>query len=173
MATFQDIARELLISDARTLHAVQKNARSMMVKVIDRLDDYPEAKQRLKAHLSDKDNEMRRLEEILADLGEKASSMQDTTMAMMGSVTGALTSGLADDILQASMMTFGLASYEICAYEGMIALAEKAGEHPAVPLLKTCLEEERAMADWLHSHMPGTLDRYVELRCVKGREAAH
>jgi ferritin-like metal-binding protein YciE len=173
MATVQDISRELLVSDARTLHAVQKNAKAMMVKVIDRLDDYPEAKQRLKAHLTDKDNEMKRLEQILNELGQDASSMQDATMSMMGGITGAMTGGLEDDILQTSMMTYGLASYEICAYEGMIALAEKAGEMRAVPLLKTCLDEERAMADWLHQHMPGTLDRYLELRSDKGRKAAH
>lgn len=173
MANVQDISRELLISDARTLHAVQKNAKAMMKRVIDRLDDYPAAKQRLQAHLGDKDNEMQRLEQILGDLGEKASSVQDSTMSMMGGMTGAMTAGLEDDILQTSMVTYGLASYEICAYEGMIELAQKAGQTRAVPLLKTCLEEERSMASWLHEHMGETLERYLELRSVKGRKAAH
>jgi ferritin-like metal-binding protein YciE len=173
MADVQHISRELLANDARTLHGVQKNAKAMMKRVIDRLDDYPEAKQRLVAHLKDKDNEMRRLEQILYDMGESASPVKDATMSMMGSMTGAMTAGLEDDIIQTSMVTFGLASYEICAYEGMISLAEKAGENRAVPLLRTCLEEERAMAQWLHEHMAPTLERYLELRSLKGREAAH
>jgi ferritin-like metal-binding protein YciE len=172
MANIQDISRELLISDARTLHAVQKNAKAMMKRVIDRLDDYPAAKARLQAHLGDKDNEMQRLEKILGDLGEETSALQDSTMSMMGGMTGAMTAGLEDDILQTSMVTFGLASYEICAYEGMIELAQKAGEVRAVPLLKSCLEEERAMAAWLHANMSGTQDRYLALRGVKGRAAA-
>jgi ferritin-like metal-binding protein YciE len=171
MANIQDISRELLISDARTLHAVQKNAKAMMKRVIDRLDDYPAAKARLQAHLGDKDNEMQRLEKILGDLGEETSALQDSTMSMMGGMTGAMTAGLEDDILQTSMVTFGLASYEICAYEGMIELAQKAGEVRAVPLLKSCLEEERAMAAW-HANMSGTQDRYLALRGVKGRAAA-
>lgn len=49
MAEVQNISRELLVNDARTLHAVQKNAKAMMKRVINRLDDYPEAKSRLLA----------------------------------------------------------------------------------------------------------------------------
>ncbi len=173
MTTVQHISRELLANEAQNLHAIQKNAKAMMERVIDRLDDYPEARQRLQAHLTDKDNEMRRLEQILYDMGRDSSSLKDSTMSMMGGMTGAMTAALQDDILKSSMATYGLASYEICAYEEMIALAEKAGELRAVPLLKTCLEEERAMAAWLHEHMRPTLERYLELRAVKGGAAAH
>ena len=169
----QDISRDLFASEARNLHAIQKNAKSMMERVIERLDDYPEAESRLRAHLVDKDNEMRRLEQILERMGEDASGAKDGLMAMMGSTSGAVTSVLEDDILKTSMATYGLASYEICAYEGMIMLAEKAGESSAVPLLEECLSEERAMAEWLHEHMQPTLERYLQLRSEKGHGAAH
>jgi ferritin-like metal-binding protein YciE len=92
---------------------------------------------------------------------------------MMGGLTGAMTGTWVDDILKSSMVTFGLASYEICAYESMILLAQKAGQPQAVPLLKTCLSEEKAMAEWLHEHLAPTLERYLKLRSEKGHEAAH
>jgi ferritin-like metal-binding protein YciE len=93
-------------------------------------------------------------------------------MSMMGGMTGAMTAGLEDDILKTSMVAYGLASYEICAYESMIALAEKSGRQDAVPLLQQCLQE-KAMAEWLHAHMASTLERYLELRAREGRAAAH
>ncbi len=173
MSGVQEIARDLLASEARNLHAIQKNAKAMMERVIDRLDDYPEAKIRLREHLVDKDNEMQRLEAILGSIGQDASSLKDGAMEAMGGLTGMMTAGLEDDILKTSMATYGLAQYEICAYEGMIALAQKAAVPSATPLLKSCLEDERAMADWLHAHMLPTLERYLELRSEKGREAAH
>ena len=173
MSDVQSISRELLANEARNLHAIQNNAKAMMHRVIDRLDDYPEAKQRLIAHLSDKDNEMRRLEQILNGLGEDPSSFKDSTMSMMGGLAGSMTGSLSDDIIKSSMITYGLASYEICAYEGMILLAEKAHQPEAIPLLKTCLAEEQAMADWLHEHMAPTLERYLNLRSEEGRAAAH
>jgi ferritin-like metal-binding protein YciE len=157
MADVQHISRELLANDARTLHGVQKNAKAMMKRVIDRLDDYPEAKQRLVAHLKDKDNEMRRLEQILYDMGESASPVKDATMSMMGSMTGAMTAGLEDDIIQTSMVTFGLASYEICAYEGMISLAEKAGAGYG------------PMAARAHGADVGALPRTSQLKGTRGR----
>src|SRR5690242_19934536 len=113
MAERQEIARELLANEARNLHAIQKNAKVMMLKVIDRLDSYPDAKARLEAHLTDKTSEMARLEDILGSLGEDLSSFKDSAMGMMGGMTGWMTSGLDDDILKTSMATYGLASYEI------------------------------------------------------------
>lgn len=173
MSDVQSISRELLANEARNLHAIQNNAKAMMHRVIDRLDDYPDAKQRLIAHLSDKDNEMRRLEQILKWLGEDTSSFKDSTMSMMGGLAGSMTGALDDDIIKSSMVTYGLASYEICAYEGMILLAEKAGQSEAIPLLNRCLAEEQAMADWLHEHMLPTLERYLKLRSEEGHAAAH
>jgi ferritin-like metal-binding protein YciE len=169
----QDVSRDLLCSEARNLHAIQKNAKAMMLKVIDRLDQYPEARERLSAHLADKDLEMRRLEEILADLGEDTSKLKDAAMAAMGAMSGWMSGALEDDVVKTSMATYGLASYEICAYEGMILLARKADLPQAEPLLNDCLERERAMAEWLHAHLAPTLERYVELRSAQGRGAAH
>ena len=54
----------------------------------------------------------------------------------------------------------------------MIGLAAHA-EAPAVaPLLQQCLDEERAMADWLRDHMSPTLERYLALRSAGGEQAA-
>ena len=167
------IARDMLVQEARNLHAIQKNAKAMMLRVIDRLDSYPDAEARLRAHLGDKDREMARLEQILGSLGEKPSGFKDGTMSAMGGATAMLTAGWEDDILKTSMLTYGLANYEIVAYEGMIVLAQTAGLAEAASLLEACLAEERAMAEWLHEHMKPTLQRYLELRAHAGHEAAH
>ena len=172
MASRQDIAREMLANEARNLHAIQKNAHAMMVKVIDRLDSYPDAKARLEAHLTDKTNEMARLKDILASMGEDLSGFKDGTMSAMGGVTAMMTSGLDDDILKTSMLTYGLANYEIVAYEGMIQLAKEAGIPDAVAPLEKCLADEKAMADWLHEHMAPTLLHYLEVRERAGAKAA-
>ena len=171
--TRQQIAQDLLMNEARNLHAIQKNAKTMMLRVIDRLDSYPDAKARLQAHLGDKDAEMARLEQILAACHDDSSSFKDGAMSAMGGLTAMLTSTLDDDILKTSMLTYGLASYEIVAYEGMILLAKEANLDEASNLLEACLAEEKAMAQWLHEHMAPTLQRYLELRTQSVHEAAH
>lgn len=143
-----------------------------MLKVIDRLDHYPEAKQRLTAHLSDKDREMSRAEQILQRMGESPSGAKDSMFSMMGGATAMMTGAMGDDVLKSSMLTFGLANYEIALYESLIALAAPAGQPEAAPLLEQSLQEERAMADWLHQHLKPTVMRYVELS-GSGRQAAH
>lgn len=168
----QENARELFVAGLENIHAIQRDAKSMMLKVIDRLENYPEAKERLVAHLTDKENEMRRAERILEKMGEKPSASKDNAFSAMGKATAAMTKGLDDDILQTSMLTFGLANYEIALYEALIALAAPAGQPDAAAALKTSLQEEKAMADWLHEHLEPTLQRFLELKNA-GREAAH
>lgn len=171
-AAVQTEARKLFVSGLEDIHAIQRDAKSMMLKVIDRLDHYPEARNRLQAHLTDKDNEMARAERILADLGEKPSAAKDSLFSAMGGGTALMTGGLDDDVLKTSMLTFGIASYEIALYESLIALAEPSGCPQAEPLLRDSLGEERAMADWLRQNLKPTLERYLELRS-SGRKAAH
>jgi ferritin-like metal-binding protein YciE len=172
MPSARETALEMLLNEARNLHAIQKNARSMMLRVIDRLDHYPEAKARLEAHLGDKDAEMRNLEQLLESEGERASGTKDALMSGMGGITAMMTSMLDDDIIRTSMLTFGLAQYEIAAYEGMVLLAQRAGKSDQVPLVEDCLAREKAMAEWLHAHMAPTLERFLELS-EREVEAAH
>lgn len=96
----------------------------MLLKLIDRLEHYPEARERLKAHVGDKEREMDRAERILADMGETTSGSKDSMFSAMGAMTGAMSGAWKDDILQNSMLTYGLASYEIALYEALMALAD-------------------------------------------------
>lgn len=169
--TPQEEARKLFVSGLEEIHAIQRDAKSMMLKVIDRLEHYPQAKQRLEAHLSDKDHELARAEQILESLGEKPSGLKDATFSAMGGMTAALTDTLADDVLKTSMLTFGIAQYEIALYKSLITLAEPAGAPGARSLLNQSLAEERAMADWLDEHLSPTVLRYVELR-AQGENAS-
>jgi ferritin-like metal-binding protein YciE len=171
-AQFQPEARQLFVSGLENIHAIQRDAKAMMLKLIDRLENYPEARERLKAHLGDKEREMDRAEKILADMGETSSGAKDTMFSAMGGMTGAMAGAWKDDILQSSMLTYGIASYEIALYEALIALAGPAGQPEAQGLLRESLSEERAMADWLHQHLKPTLERYLALS-AEGRKAAH
>src|SRR3569623_1862709 len=112
-----EAARDLFDAGLQHIHAIQKDAKSMMEKVIDRLDNYPEARERLTAHLADKDNEMLRAQQILDRMGEKRSFAKDGAMSFMGGMTAAMTGAIDDDVLKSSMLTYGLANYEIAAYE--------------------------------------------------------
>jgi ferritin-like metal-binding protein YciE len=168
----QDAARKIFVAGLEDIHAIQRDAKAMMLKVIDRLDHYPEARERLKAHLGDKEREMARAEEILSRIGEKPSGAKDSMFSMMGGATAMLTGMADDDILKSSMLTYALAGYEIALYESLLTLAEPAGAPDARPLLEQSLTEERNMAEWLHEHLEPTVMRYVELKGA-GQQAAH
>jgi ferritin-like metal-binding protein YciE len=67
---------------------------------------------------------------------------------------------------------FAFETWEIAAYNSLIALAGRAGQRPAVAILRPTLAEEEAMAKWLSEHLAPTTEKYVTLR-AEGRTARH
>ena len=70
-------------------------ARELMERQSERLDDYPELKAKVAAHLQETNQQLKRLEQCLEACGESTSSVKDTaqsvaanTMAMAHSMAG-------------------------------------------------------------------------------------
>lgn len=165
-------ARTLFVEGLRNIHAVQKNAKSMLEKAIDRLENYPDVEARLRAHLGDKDREMERAETILENMGEERSGMKDAAMAMMGNMSAMMNAAAGDEILKNSYACFAMANMEIAAYESLLLMGAAAGETHAIRLLQQSLNEERAMAAWLQDNLKGTVIMHMQLRS-EGRQAKH
>jgi hypothetical protein len=66
-------AREIFVVGLRNAHAMETQARELMERQSERLDEYPEVKAKLTAHLQETNEQLKRLERCLDALGEGAS----------------------------------------------------------------------------------------------------
>jgi ferritin-like metal-binding protein YciE len=165
-------ARDVFITGLKNAHAMEKQALSMMSPQIDRIESYPEVKQRLVQHAQETETQVQRLERVLESLGEKPSAMKDTVLSAMGGMAAMGHTPAPDEILKNSFANFAFENYEIAAYNSLIVLAEAAGESEAVLPLQKNLEEEQNMASWLESNLSAVTEQYVSLR-EAGEKAKH
>lgn len=158
--------RDVFVVGLRNAHAVENEALSIMNRQLDRLENYPELAARLRSHVDETQQQVERLDTILADLGEDASTFKDAAASLMGNMAAMGHTVASDEILKNAFADFAFENYEIAAYRSLITMAEAGGFHAAVPPLTTSLDQEEAMAEWLEANLPTITQRYLSLEAA-------
>lgn len=164
--------RPLFVTGLQNAHAVERQALALIDRQLDRLVRYPEIAERLRAHRSETEGQLRRLEEILRGLGESPSGWRDAALSLIGNLAALSNSLAGDEVLKNHIVNHAFENFEIATYTSLIALAEAGQFATAVPLLQASLVEEEAMARWVRDSLADLTLKYVGLRS-DGRPAGH
>lgn len=158
--------RDIFTVGLRNAHALENEALSIMNRQLDRLESYPALAARLRTHVSETEAQAKRLEDILAGLGESESSFKDTAASFMGNMAAMGQSMADDEVLKNSFADFAFENYEIASYRSLITMAETGGFAAAIPMLQKSLDEEVEMAAWLEKHLPAVTQQYLALEAA-------
>jgi ferritin-like metal-binding protein YciE len=154
--TASETATSIYTTGLRNQHAVEKQAIELLERQIGRLENYPEMRARMQAHLEESHQQVRRLDEILTALDTSASTLKDTAMSFMGNMMGLMHAPASDEVLKNTLANYAFEHYEIASYRGLITIAEATGHTDAIRLLGESLREEEAMAQWIDDHLKET-----------------
>jgi len=158
----QENARAVFVTAVRNTHALEKEARQLMERQIERAGDYPELAQRLRQHLDETNAQEERLDKILEALGADRSVIKDFVTQLMANVATMAHAPADDEILKNAFANNAFENYEIAAYRSLITIAEAAGQTQHVPMLQQTLQEEQRMADWVAGNIENFTRRYIQ-----------
>lgn len=163
-----ETAQKLLIDGLRNAHAMENQALQMIERQLERTEDFPQIKAKLREHLQETKEQASRLEECLEKCGESHSSLKDTAMAAMGNLAAMGHAMASDEILKNTFANNAFENFEIAAYKSLIALADSAGV-PIKQVLTRSLREEEQMAAWIDSNVEQITMDFLR---IEQREAA-
>jgi ferritin-like metal-binding protein YciE len=146
-------ARDTFVVGLRNAHAMEVQARELMERQSERLDQYPEVKAKLAAHLEETNEQLKRLERCLEFCRESTSSLKDTAQSVMANMQAMAHSAANDEILKNTFANNAFENFEIAAYKSLIALCGAAGVSEAKAELEASLKEEQRMATWIDSNV--------------------
>ncbi|GGE94226.1 ferritin-like domain-containing protein [Sphingomonas prati] len=172
MANPQDTLRQLFVTGATNLHAVEKQALSIMSPQIARIEHYPDVADRLRLHVDETNRQIERLDEILAPFGTSGSTLKDIGLSLSGGMAALAHSIAGDEILKDSFANYAFEHFEIAAYKSLLTLAEDAGLTHEMSLLQESLREEQSMAQWIDEALPAVTRRYAALYAESGAGTA-
>lgn len=146
--------KEHLLDWLRDAHAMEEQAETMLRNTAERLEHYPEFKQRMEQHLIASQGQARRLAESIERLGGSTSTIKDMggkLMASMQNFTGMFAS---DEVVKAAIFSSSFTHLEIASYTSLAAAARQCGDQQTAQVCEANLQEELAMAEWLDVYIP-------------------
>lgn len=162
--TVPDTNRKLFLAGLRNAHAMEKEAQQIIARQLDRLEHYPKVEERLRRHLDETNNQIKRLDEALAALGEAPSGLKDVVTSFVGNLAALGHVPMGDEILKDSFANFAFENFEIAAYKSLFTMGEAVGQAPLIQILEPSLKEEQAMAQWLDDNLKEVTLTYMQLR---------
>ena len=154
-------ARDTFVVGLRNAHAMEVQARELMERRSERLDEYPEVKAKVAAHLQETNEQLRRLETCLEAGGESTSSLKDTAQSVMANMMAMAHSVAGDKIPKNTFANYAFENFEIAAYKSLLALCGAAGTPEAKMLLEASLKEEQRMAAWIDANVEKVTMEYL------------
>jgi ferritin-like metal-binding protein YciE len=162
--------RDIYIVGLRNQHAVENQAIELLERQIGRLENYPEMRERMQHHLEESREQAHRIEALLSGFGTSHSTMKDAAMSFLGNMMAIGHTTAPDEVVKNTLANYAFEHYEMASYMSLLVLADSLGHSAGLSALRTSLNEEKAMAEWIEQHIRPTTLRFVE-RSAAGETA--
>lgn len=154
--------QELFITGMRNIHAVEKQALSIMEPQLARIEHYPEVADMLRQHIAETEGQLSRVDALLDRFGSSASTIKDLGLSFTGTMAALTHSVAGDEIVKNSFANFAFEHFEIASYTSLLSLAEVVG-FTDTSGLEQSLREEQQMAAKIGESLPALTRKYAGL----------
>lgn len=165
------VINEYLDQWLRDAHAMEEQAESMLTSQAGRIENYPELKAKIEQHIRETQSQSERIRACLERRGTSPSGAKDIAGKFTAMMQGLSGTAMADEVVKGGMASYTFEQFEISSYGAIIAAAELAGDTETKTVAETILREEKAMADWLHQHLPQVTRQFLERSATEGTSA--
>ncbi len=154
--------RDIYVTGLVNAHALEAQAIQLINRQVERIENYPEMRERLRLHGRESQQQQQRLAQILDGLGTSPSTLKDIGTSIMGNMAAIGHALAQDEVVKNTLANFAFEHFEIASYRSLLIMAEAAGDTAAPRLLQQSLEEEIAMARWIEDNLEATTRRYMQ-----------
>jgi ferritin-like metal-binding protein YciE len=155
--------RDIYITGLQNAHALEAQAIQLCERQVERLENYPEMRERLREHAEESRRQQERIDQVLQSLGSSPSTLKDIGTSIMGNMAALGHAMAQDEVIKNSFANYAFEHFEIATYLALLDMADAAGDSAAPRLLEQSLNEERRMAEWIHQNLSPTVRRYMQL----------
>lgn len=155
--------QDIYITGLQNAHSLEAQAIQLCNRQVERLENYPEMRERLRMHAEESRRQQERLEQILQSMGSSHSTLKDIATSITGNLAAIGHALMQDEVIKNTFANYAFEHFEIASYRSLLAMAEMAGDSRAPRLLQESLNEEMQMARWIEEHIDPTTRRYMQL----------
>ncbi len=146
-------ARDNFIVWLRNAHSMEEQAITLLSVQARRIENYPDLKEKILAHLEETRGHAERLAGLLDRFPGGASPLKDIAARIAATAHGVGGMLTSDEVIKGVVSAYAFEHTEIATYRVLIAAADELGEEEMKAELESILSEEVAMAGWLEGHL--------------------
>lgn len=155
--------RDIYITGLQNAHALEAQAIQLCQRQVERLENYPEMRERLRLHVEESRRQQERIDQILNSLGSSPSTLKDIGTSIMGNMAAIGHAVMQDEVVKNTFANYAFEHFEIASYKALMEMAQAAGDNASPRLLQESLNEEISMARWIDDNLSPTIRRYMQL----------
>ncbi len=141
---------------------MEQQAINMLEKQADRLEQYPDVREKVRDHLEQSRHQASRVEGCIQKLGGDTSAIKEGVAKFMGSAANLVNQSAGDEVVKNGIADYAFEHFEIASYRALIGAADQLGEDEIRETCEEILEEEEAMASWLETNLPDVTQQYLQ-----------
>lgn len=154
-------AKDNLLDWLKDAHAMEHQAESMLRAQAQRLENYPDLKQRIEQHIKETKWQQTEVEAAIKRLGGSPSTVKDMAGKLMAFGQAVAGSAMSDEVIKGSMSGYVFENLEIATYTVIITAARAVGETETVAACEQILKQEEEMAQWILEHLAPTTQQFL------------
>ena len=158
-----DAAVQAYVMGIQNAHALEKQATQLINRQLERLESYPEVAAVLRQHEAETEEQIDRLEGILAEVGSSPSTVKDMATMLSGNMAAMMHTAMPDEVIKNHFANAAFEAFEITTYKSLIAMAEATGNHAHIPVYEASLAEEQATEAKLQGMTAALSQKYLSL----------
>jgi ferritin-like metal-binding protein YciE len=158
--------RDIYITGLQNAHALEAQAIQLCQRQVERLENYPEMRERLRLHVEESRRQQERIDQILNSMGTSPSTLKDIATSITGNLAAIGHAVMQDEVMKNTFANYAFEHFEIASYRALLEMADAAGDASSPRLLQESLNEEISMARWIEDNLSPTVRRYMQLEAA-------
>jgi ferritin-like metal-binding protein YciE len=146
----------------RDAHGMEQQATEILKRQVQRLESYPELKERIERHVHETERQAERLEQCLQRLGEDTSLVKDVMGKVSGNMGAIANAAATDEVVKNALADYAFEHFEIASYKSLIAAADAVGDTETTSVCRQNLKEEEEMANWVGDHIDSLTRAFLQ-----------
>src|SRR5690349_11121079 len=128
--------RDIYITGLQNAHALEAQAIQLCNRQVERYENYPELRERLREHAEESRRQQERIDQLLQALGTSPSTLKDIGTSIMGNMAAMGHAMAQDEVIKNCFANYAFEHYEIATYKALMEMAQAAGDGSAPRLLE-------------------------------------
>jgi len=155
-------AKDMLVAWLNDAHGMENSLIQVLNHQIKGAKDYPQVQAKLEEHLEQTRRHAQLVQDCVEKLGGRISPVKTGMATLLGQLQSVSTGTAPDEMMKNALSDYAAECFEVASYTALVQAANALGEQRVAQVCQQILQEDDAMARWIHQNLPSLAQQTLQ-----------